>query len=245
MVKLVEKSPVEGLLPMEINGLSLTELVPGAITSVMPYAGQKTAASEALKALVGAAMPGPNRSTGREGARVVWTGAGQAMVIGAALDPSLAQHAAMTDQSDAWTVFRLEGQGVEEVLARLTPLDLNPGVFKRGHAARSLAADYATILMYHRFGEDRYPSTNVTLEQFEEHLEILASGRGAVQSVQSFEPCGEVQRRVDGQGLAVGARRLSGDKIQRVPAAHGETHDGRLPNGILSEIAEKSGVGLL
>ena len=46
-----------------------------------------------------------------------------------------------------------------------------------GHAARSLAADYATILMYHRFGEDRYPSTNVTLEQFEEHLEILASGQ--------------------------------------------------------------------
>ena len=45
-----------------------------------------------------------------------------------------------------------------------------------GHAAQSLAADYATILMYHRFGEDRYPSTNVTLEQFEEHLEVLASG---------------------------------------------------------------------
>ena len=147
MVKLVEKSPVEGLLPMEINGLSLTELVRGAITSVMPYAGQKTAASEALKALVGAAMPGPNRSTGREGARVVWTGAGQAMVIGAALDPSLAQHAAMTDQSDAWTVFRLEGQGVEDVLARLTPLDLNPGVFKRGHAARSLLGHMNAIFV--------------------------------------------------------------------------------------------------
>ena len=38
------------------------------------------------------------------------------------------------------------------------------------------AADHATILMYHRFGEDRYPSTNVRIEQFEEHLEILASG---------------------------------------------------------------------
>ena len=38
------------------------------------------------------------------------------------------------------------------------------------------AADHATILMYHRFGEDKYPSTNVRLEQFEEHLEVLASG---------------------------------------------------------------------
>ena len=45
-----------------------------------------------------------------------------------------------------------------------------------GHAARGFAADHATILMYHRFGEENYPSTNVTLEQFEEHLEVLASG---------------------------------------------------------------------
>ena len=45
-----------------------------------------------------------------------------------------------------------------------------------GHAARGFAADHATILMYHRFGEENYPSTNVTLAQFEEHLEVLASG---------------------------------------------------------------------
>ena len=45
-----------------------------------------------------------------------------------------------------------------------------------GHVARGFAADHATILMYHRFGEENYPSTNVTLEQFEEHLEVLASG---------------------------------------------------------------------
>ena len=45
-----------------------------------------------------------------------------------------------------------------------------------GHTARGFAADHATILMYHRFGEENYPSTNVTLAQFEEHLEVLASG---------------------------------------------------------------------
>ena len=42
------------------------------------------------------------------------------------------------------------------------------------NAAR--AADHATVLMYHRFGEADYPSTNVTIAQFEEHLEVLASG---------------------------------------------------------------------
>ena len=137
MVKLVAKSPCDGMLPIEINGLRLMDAAPDPITSVAPYAGQEEAASSALKALIGAELPAPNRSTGRAGARVVWTGAGQAMVIGTAVDPSLAQHAALTDQSDAWITFRLQGQGVEDVLARLTPLDLNPGVFKKGHVARS------------------------------------------------------------------------------------------------------------
>ena len=45
-----------------------------------------------------------------------------------------------------------------------------------GAAMTARAADHATILMYHRFGEDKYPSTNVRIAQFEEHLEILASG---------------------------------------------------------------------
>lgn len=34
----------------------------------------------------------------------------------------------------------------------------------------------AVILMYHRFGEDRLPSTNIRLDQFERHLEVLATG---------------------------------------------------------------------
>lgn len=147
MVKLLEKSPCDGLLPFEINDVKLVEITPGTITSVAPYGGQETATSEALKALIGAKMPAPNRSTGREGARVVWTGAGQAMVVGAPVDPSLAQHAALTDQSDAWVIFRLQGQGVGDVLARLTPLDLNPGLFKKGHAARSLLGHMNAVFL--------------------------------------------------------------------------------------------------
>lgn len=43
-------------------------------------------------------------------------------------------------------------------------------------AGPALAADHASILMYHRFGEDRIPSTNIRLEQFEAHLAELTSG---------------------------------------------------------------------
>lgn len=38
------------------------------------------------------------------------------------------------------------------------------------------AADHASVIMYHRFGAENMPSTNITLEQFEAHLEELASG---------------------------------------------------------------------
>ena len=38
------------------------------------------------------------------------------------------------------------------------------------------AADSAVVLMYHRFGEDRFPSTSIRLEQFDAHLEHLKAG---------------------------------------------------------------------
>ncbi len=43
-------------------------------------------------------------------------------------------------------------------------------------AAPALAADSAVFLMYHRFGESDYPSTNIRLEQFEEHIKELSTG---------------------------------------------------------------------
>ncbi len=42
------------------------------------------------------------------------------------------------------------------------------------------AADSAVVVMYHRFGEEAYPSTNITIEQFESHIEELTSGRYTV-----------------------------------------------------------------
>lgn len=41
----------------------------------------------------------------------------------------------------------------------------------------ALAADSAIVLMYHRFGETAYPTTNIRIEQFEAHLAELQSGR--------------------------------------------------------------------
>lgn len=38
------------------------------------------------------------------------------------------------------------------------------------------AADWASVIMYHRFGEGKYPHTNIKLEQFQEHLNELKTG---------------------------------------------------------------------
>lgn len=57
-------------------------------------------------------------------------------------------------------------------------------VFSSRDGAR--AADSAVIVMYHRFGEEKYPSTNTTLAQLEDHVGELASGRYAVLPVRKI-----------------------------------------------------------
>jgi peptidoglycan/xylan/chitin deacetylase (PgdA/CDA1 family) len=43
-------------------------------------------------------------------------------------------------------------------------------------AMPSLAADSASVFMYHRFGESDYAATNIRIDQFEAHLAEIASG---------------------------------------------------------------------
>jgi len=135
VASLVAKSPCAGLVPVSVGNVTLDEVETAAITSLSPLVGADQAA---LKAAHGMAFPAVGRATGKAGARAVWTGRGQAFLIGPAADSTLARQFAMTDQTDAWAVLRLEGAGATEVLARLCPLDLRDAVFKRGHTARSL-----------------------------------------------------------------------------------------------------------
>ena len=137
MADLIAKSPCDGLLPVTVGALTLTEETPGVMTTVAPYNGKEKALSTALEAAHGMAFPAANRATGKTGNRAVWFGRGMALLMGPAPDAALAEHAALTDQSDAWTVVRLEGDGAEDVLARLVPADLRASQFKRGHTART------------------------------------------------------------------------------------------------------------
>ncbi len=134
---MMAKTPLEGMEPLSLGKATLSELDLGRLTSIAPYRGQEAALSDALKEAHGMLAPAPNRATGKEGARAIWFGQGLILLAGPAPDETLARHAALTDQSDAWAVVRLEGDAAADVLARLVPIDLRPYVFKRGHTART------------------------------------------------------------------------------------------------------------
>ena len=137
MVDLIAKPAAAGLLPLDIVGLKLTETADQMLTALAPLKGKSKALGEALKAAHGMVLPAANRATGKEGARALWFGHAHILLLGPPPDKSLGKYAAMTEQSDAWTVLRLSGQGAADVLARLTPIDLRPSQFKRGHTART------------------------------------------------------------------------------------------------------------
>lgn len=137
MADLIAKSPCAGLLPVSHGPVTLSEVEMTHLTSLSPFKGQEKALSAALKEAHGMDLPGVNRATGKEGSRAVWFGQGQAMLVGPAPVAALCKHAAVTDQSDAWALVRLEGEGSEDVLARLVPVDMRRVAFKRGHTART------------------------------------------------------------------------------------------------------------
>lgn len=135
MPSLIEKTACDGRLPIAAGGVSLQELPFARITSVAPLAGKDRAVGMALKAL-GLGWPAPGRSVMKGAAGCLWTGCGQAFLIGA--DPDgLSGLAALTDQSDGWARMRLSGPGAEAVLARLVPLDLRAVSFPVGAVART------------------------------------------------------------------------------------------------------------
>ena len=136
MVELTERTPCAGLLPITLGGVTLDEMTPGWLTSLKALqAGD--ALSAALEKAHGMALPAPNQSTGKEGARCLWFGRGEALLMGPRPDAALGDVAAVVDQSDGWAVVCLSGPGVEDVLARLVPVDLRLKAFPEGRTIRS------------------------------------------------------------------------------------------------------------
>lgn len=156
MPELIAKSALDGR-SLTIGGVTLAEVEAGPITSVALYPGGAKLAAKGLKTL-GLGFPAPNTFAEKKGARIVWTGRDQAFLIGVA--PPALEGAALTDQSDGWTVLAISGPGAVDVLARLVPIDLRLAAFPVGRVARTQVnhmnavilrtGDYALELMVFR-----------------------------------------------------------------------------------------------
>lgn len=133
MPELIAKSALEGR-SLTLGGVTLAELDVGPITSVAVFPGGAKAVAKGLKGL-GLAFPEPNRFAEKKGARIVWTGREQAFLTG--VKPPAMEGAALTDQSDGWTVLGVSGTGAVDALARLVPMDLRLSAFPVGRALRT------------------------------------------------------------------------------------------------------------
>lgn len=152
MANLIARTPFDGFLPLSYGSVEATEVDLDPITSVAPFAGQEQAVSALLKKAVGCPLPPAGTFAEAGGTRVSWSGLDQWFVMGA--DVGAVEGAALTDQSDAWAAVMVSGAEARDVLARLVPIDLRPGTFEVGHAARTMLGHLSCLLM--RVGEDGY-----------------------------------------------------------------------------------------
>ena len=97
MAELLVKTACDGLEPLKIGLLTLTESKPQTLTTLAPYQGEQQALDKALTKAHGVGFPGVNGSTFGKRARVLWFGRDLALLMGPQPDPSLARHAALTD----------------------------------------------------------------------------------------------------------------------------------------------------
>lgn len=128
---LIALTPCSDLLPLEEGGIVVTEVNVDCLTSVAPFKGKNKAVSDSLKVQFGATLPAANRRSGA----VSWFGHGVWLVAGAVALDGLA---AVTDQSDAWALVQITGPRVEDVLARLVPVDLRNTTFKKNHVTKTM-----------------------------------------------------------------------------------------------------------
>lgn len=146
MGNLTARGPVD-FGTLTVGGASLSVAPPGSIWAIAPYGGRVDALSDALKAVHGVTFPSPGTCETAGNVRLVWSGIDQAFLFGMPPDNSLAAHGALTDQSDAWTHLLLDGSDVEEVLARLMPLDLSLKAAPIGSALRSQLGHMSVLLL--------------------------------------------------------------------------------------------------
>lgn len=142
------------------GSVTCTEMPGVALASVAARLGQEEAAQAALASFIGADLPGIARMT-EGGIGLFWTGPEQWMAeaplethedLAAQVKEAVGGAASVTEQTDAWTRFDLEGAGVVGVLELLS--SLNTRSMATGGASRTAIHHLGCFVI--RRGEERF-----------------------------------------------------------------------------------------
>ena len=134
---LTETSPFKGATSsLEKDGLRVTAIEPGPLLAVQPFSGQQDASGAVLRAALGVGLSGTGRIAVSGRAQVIWwdcatwLAGGQKAALQTANDELLGL-AACQWHTGAWAALSVSGPHAQDVLSRLTPLDLRSTVAGR------------------------------------------------------------------------------------------------------------------
>jgi sarcosine oxidase subunit gamma len=128
-----------------IHGLTITECPDWAIASVAARKGAEKPLAAAFKKSMGLALPKPMQSKGKDGITVFWTGPNQYFVeapfannelLADRLANTLKKAASVTEQTDGWVRFDVQGAGCSDVFERLCNLDTR--TMEKGAVSRTI-----------------------------------------------------------------------------------------------------------
>ncbi len=139
-------------LPLAVGATRLLAAQPAALVSVGPFRGQLEEASKLLRSEIGCELPDTGRYNDGEVGRILWSGhqqwfvAGNNPALAESLKRVLAGKAAVSDQSDGWTLLALIGAGARDVMARLCPLDVSAEAMPDKSVARTEFAHMMALI---------------------------------------------------------------------------------------------------
>jgi sarcosine oxidase subunit gamma len=118
----------------------------------------------AVTDLAGVEMPGPREIRTGDDRAVAWMSHDELLILlphdeaeaaVATLSAALAgEHATVANVSDARALFRVDGPGAREALAKLVPVDLHPASFGAGEMRRTRMAQVPAAIW--QSGEDQF-----------------------------------------------------------------------------------------
>lgn len=140
-----------------IGGLRITENPTLAMASLSLRAGREKAGEKSAKALLGFALPQPGGMAAGDPWSAFWTSPGQWMVtapyeshedIAAIVKAAIGADASVTEQTDGWVRFEIEGAAVVPMLQLLCNVDAE--AMEAGRATRAQIEHLGCFLLCQR-----------------------------------------------------------------------------------------------